>query len=185
MTQRLEVDTRELVQALKDLRIGLKKNTSQRASLSYSDGLLEIALRGAAARINAEGHWRGTAHVAIQPLATLARVPPKNQNLEILYEAGRVKIGTMRLLAEWQDIGPPQLDLPLDASILDYLALKVHRTPAEITASGLDNQLERFQEEADKILARAEKALSPLEVTRQELWRMLWEKLRSRPDPAG
>lgn len=184
MTQRLEVDTRELVRTLKDLRIGLKKNTSQKASLTYADGLLEIALRGASVRIDAEGHWHGTAHVAVQPLATLTRIPPKYERLEILYEAGRVKIGTMRLTAEWQDIGPPQLDLPLDASILDYLALKVHRTPAEITASGLDTQLDRFEEEADKILARAKKALSPLKVTRQELWRMLWEKLRSRPDPA-
>lgn len=184
MTQRLEVDTQELVRALKDLRIGLKKNTSQRASLTYAGGLLEIALRGAVVRIDAEGHWRGTTHVAVQPLATLARIPPKNQRLKITYEDGRVKLGTMRLVAEWQDIGPPQLDLPLDAGILDYLALKVHRNPAEITASGLDKQLQRFEEQADKILARAEKALSPLQVTRQELWQMLWEKLRSYPDPA-
>jgi len=172
------------VRALKDLRIGLKKNTSQRASISYADGLMEIALRGAAVQIHAEGIWRGTAHVAIQPLATLARIPPKKQRLALIYEEGRVKIGIMRLAAEWQDIGPPQLDLPLDANILDYLALKVHRTPTEISASGLDSQLERFEEEADKILARAEKALSPLQVTRQELWQMLWEKLRLRPDPA-
>ena len=184
MTQRLSVETRDLVQALKDLRIGLKQNTSQRASLTYADGLLEIALRGAAVRIDADGRWRGTAHVAVQPLATLARVPPKDQRLDIIYEDGRVKIGTMRLAAEWQDIGPPQLDLPLDAGILDYLALKVHRSPTEITASGLDSQLQRFEEQADKILARAERVLSPLEVTRRELWQMLWEKLRARPDPA-
>ena len=31
-----------------------------------------------------------------------------NQRLEVVYEDGRVKIGTMRLVAEWQDIGPPQ-----------------------------------------------------------------------------
>lgn len=162
MTQRLEINTQELVRALKDLRIGVKKNTSQRASLTYADGLLEIALRGAAVRIDAEGHWRGTAHVAVQPLAILARIPPKSKRLEIIYEDGRVKIGTMRLVAEWQDISPPQLDLPLGAGILDYLALKVHRNPAQITASGLDSQLQRFEEEADKILARAAKALAPL-----------------------
>lgn len=182
MPQRLEVDTKQLVAALKRLRIGLKRNMAQRASLTYADGLLEIALRGAAVKVQADGQWRGTAHVAIQPLATLARVVPRAKRVEIVYEDEQVKIGTMRLMAEWQVLAPPQLDLPLDASILDYLALKVHRSTTEVTASGLDKQIEKTEEQVDRLLDRAADILAPLEISRQDLWRTLWDKLRTRPD---
>lgn len=46
MPQNLQVDTKQLVPAHKRLETGLKTNMSQRANLTYANGLLEIALRG-------------------------------------------------------------------------------------------------------------------------------------------
>lgn len=80
--------SRELVRALEDLRIGLKKNTSQRASLTYADGLLETAVR-----IDANGHWHGAGRRAVS--GDFGPNSAKNERLEIIYEIGRVKIGTM------------------------------------------------------------------------------------------
>lgn len=47
----------------------------------------------------------------------------------------------IKFKAHWQDISAPRIDIPLDATDLDYLQLSLTHSPAQITSSSLNKQI--------------------------------------------
>lgn len=178
--QHLTIETADLIAAVRQLRVGFKGNAQQKARLSYTDGQLEIALQGASVSAPAQGKWRGTAQVAARVLAALVRLPPAGERVEMRYEKGRIRMGRILMTAEGQDIGPQAIDLPLSATMLDYLAVKETRSRAEIIASGLETEVEELEKRADRLIARAAKVLGPLEIGASDLKVLFQAKLRDR-----
>jgi|GEM_PF-1661115 len=176
----LEVERYDLVSALRQLKVGLRRHAGQEARLSFDGHVLEVALQGVTSGVPARGRWRGTARVTARALASLVRLPPRDEHLVLKYSNGVIRIGRILLSARWQDIGPGAIEVPLNATMLDYLAIRETRSPAEIVASGLEKELDVLGVKAEKIIQRAARVLATLEIGAQELRVLFSHNLRRR-----
>lgn len=77
-------------------------------------------------------------------------------------------------------IGARIADLPLDAPLLETLALTLRFSHEELADSGLLDSVVAAQRRTDDIIDRATKLLEPLGVSRAELDRFVSEQLKSR-----
>jgi len=117
------------------------------------------------------------------PLAVLKDIAKtagtyKSKEVPILVEEGAIKVASFRLKNESITLGPipnQRIDIPVDASLLDTLALGVLLNELQITEQGLTRRvLDAWQKANDAILAAAA-SLKELEVTEKQI-RSLVEK---------
>ena len=165
----LDVSRAALAEGLATLA-GLTHAPGAEAVLSH-DGLhLLIELAGTSFTVLARGTWPGRARVAGSLLRGLARALPPGDTLRLRLEDGRLRLGSMSVPAQRQDLAPrTTIALPMDPALAVRLAVALAFTEAEIATAGLTDLVADAREEAGPLMASAVDALAPLGVTRADM----------------
>jgi hypothetical protein len=123
--------------------------------LHFDNGMLTVEIAGASDSLPAAGHWPGRLRVSSSVIIYLAKGEPPGDPVQLSYEDGRLHVRDgvvhIKFKAQWEDISPPALDIPLDAGDADYLRLAAAgHAPAQLVAMGLDKKVAdcelRFQQ---------------------------------------
>jgi len=150
----LKVVLAEFKRAMKLFKSYDRGKRAPEALIAHSNGMLSFEALGEAAVVRAEGEWHGRAEVSARILALLARVPPSENPLLIRYRDGKLQIGTVVVGCRWTDEG---------AEIVERL-----ENP------GLTKQI------AGSSVTRAGKLLEKLEITVEDLWMMVEQRIQAR-----
>lgn len=110
-----------------DFLDAIKRLKPDRMLKSYRDKELQIGLEGgevifcidgATTRHPASGNWNGIACIAYGMLLTYLRVKPLTEHVHLVFDQGRLKIGTARFNARWIDDSPWKSRNSLDSHFL-------------------------------------------------------------------
>jgi hypothetical protein len=142
--------------------------------LSYRDGHLRFEMAGAEDAVPAVGEWEGTLRVPGTVLLMLAKGEPPCDWVGLSYADGKLHIrgGEAHVMfkSQWEDISPPGLDIPLDATDRDYLRLSLRNfSAAQVAASGLDKQMAACETRFQKAIDRAVPIFSKYKISRADL----------------
>jgi hypothetical protein len=174
----LRVSRKELIAALNQLKIGLGRSRGEVMLFTHKDNTLSISVQGISVQVVVEGIWRGTAKIPAKAVISIIKLLPAGDPLTLMYKDGRFHIGTWSIASEWFDISPPVIDLPLNASFLDILAVKNKYNDAELVASGLEEKIHGVEEAIRERIAKASMILEPVGITSGDITRLIEEKLR-------
>jgi hypothetical protein len=169
----LEMDPTEFRAALKHvLKLARSKERAE-AVISFADGQVAVAFPGLEVRSAAEGVWPGEARVSagfIQGLArSLTATRAESGPWKFHVEGETLFFGTYSTPCVWQDAGGRSIHLPADAPFLMQLRLSWSHTEEEIERSGLTPIVEAATARMTKLVARAAKALSALEISEESV----------------
>lgn len=176
----LEVERHDFLDALRKLRLGLKRNRGEELAVSYEDGMAEFAIPGVGVKVPAKGRWTGTVRCRAAQLQVHIKVPPAEEVVRLSWHEEKLYVGRWSTPAHRQDIGPPRVDLPLNRSVIDILAAGHQHNPVVLAGSGLDREYELAQKEVEKRLAQAAKILSGLGISRRDLEMLFQKRLEDR-----
>lgn len=182
MSPQLRVPRKALINALKQLKVGLGRKRGEAMLFSYRDELLVINVQGITVQIPAEGNWPGKAKTPAQPIMSIRQALPAGDPLTLSFKDGRFHIGTWSIAGDWLDISPPFIDLPLNAPLLDVLAAKNKYSQPELIASGLDEKIRGIEKDIRKRVVRASVILNPVGISQADIQRLVEEKLNCRLD---
>lgn len=178
MNPQLRIPRKELLSALNQLKLGLGRSRGEVMLLTHNDDTLSISVQGISVQLVAEGIWRGTAKIPAKAVISIIKAFPAGDPLTLTYKDGRFYIEKWSVAAAWLDISPPVIDLPLNASFLDILAVKNKYNKAELVGSGLEEKIQGVEEAIRERIARASVILEPVGITLGDLTGLVEEKLR-------
>ncbi|QQR73407.1 MAG: hypothetical protein IPJ17_18280 [Holophagales bacterium] len=168
---RLLVARKDLLEVLRPMGRFLRLDTKQEAVLEPAPGGLGVALGGVGGEIPGEGRWRMRVRVPGGLFVGLARRLPRLDRIEISASSNGCRIGPITLPCELGPVVGGRVELPMDPSPGEVLALRGTHAPTVIDQSGLGPELEAVMERRDRLVMRALEILSPLGVTAADL---LW-----------
>ncbi|MBT5535423.1 hypothetical protein HOK31_20315 [Candidatus Poribacteria bacterium] len=167
----LEVDPTEFRAALKRVLKLARAKEKAEAVVSFEDEKIVIALPAISVRASAEGVWPGEARVPagfVQGLArSLTATGVESGPWRLHVEGDRLCFGSYSAQCVWQDAGGHSIHLPADAPFMMLLRLSWSHTEEEIEQSGLTPVVDAATERMSKLVARAAKALGPLEISEE------------------
>jgi hypothetical protein len=182
------IDSDDLKQALKPFFAG--RAWGKDAALEYVDvkaqkDEIEFVSTAIAATIPGEVVSSGCARITFRLFETLFRKPQRlaDGRLSIQIREGEIKAGPMIVNSPDVSmllIGARIADLPLDAPLLETLALTLRLNREELADSGLSDRVAAAQKRTDDILDRAIKLLEPLGITRNDLDQFVSEQIKRR-----
>lgn len=158
-----------------------KLKVCDEAVLSYDGACLHFALSGITVAVPAVGTWPGQARLPGRVILGLAEVPPTHDPVVLAVEQDRLTFGTTSVPCVWQSAWLSQIDMPANAAILHYLALRQTHTNEEIMQSGLSAAVKDAEVKRDRIIGAALKSLSRLDITETDLRRLLDTKIGELP----
>lgn len=166
----LQIDRAELITALAALRKFLRRKKGIQAALTFDGGLFYIEAGGMSVMASASGEWRGQARVQSSLLIAYAGQLPPGDPLMVKVADSYFHLGSCRISCLWtaaeDDWVPrPTIRLPMDATLMQILTLRLHHSAEEIRQSALETQVGAAVKERDERLGRAARALEPLGVT--------------------
>lgn len=173
----LHVSRKELISALGQLKISVGKRRAESMLLTYQDGKLTLDVQGVSVQVAAEGTWRGTAKFPAQAVISIMKALPAGDPLTLTFKNGRFYIEQWSIAGAWLDISPPVIDLPLNASFLDILALKSKYNNAELIGSGFEEKIRGIEEAIRARIAKASVILEPVGITQGDITKLVEEKL--------
>lgn len=164
-----------------------KHNQSDFADILVSECAATFRSVGTEAEVPVEGKHPGPVRLPLRVLDAIKRVMPtmKQKELTLLCEPGVIKIGTWSLKHPDIELGriPDQrLNLPIDVSVLDTLALADILTADQIVEEGMRPRIQEAFETRTRVVAAALTALQPLDITERQLQDLVDTHIR---DAAG
>jgi hypothetical protein len=178
----LRVDLPALVESLHHVAKICKPLRGEEAILSYDEACLHIDLGGMTITVPATGDWPGQCRVLGKFIVTIAKIPPTIDPVEFVVRDGLLHIGTSSFRCAWQTAWSAQLDLPVNASMIDLLALRHRHTNDEIMQSGLSVAVKDAEVKRDRLITKAVKHLGAMSVTEHDIRLMIDEKIKSVPE---
>jgi hypothetical protein len=125
----------------------------------------------------------GTARLTIgtfDKIAGIARSFGKSE-AEVTIADGLLKIGSFRYRNEAITVGtiPDQtIDLPVNATAVDTLALAELLTADQIVQQGLHRRVQEAREVASEAISKATQALKPLDISLEQIQELVSERVR-------
>lgn len=179
MTNEVRIQRKDLLEALRPLRLVKNRKNAPEAIVSMEGDTLCFSVIGIATYANAEGSWTGEVRIAGAFLLALAKMPPPGDPVIIAVRDGRFHFGSLSTACIEQAAWKSEIALPLDPSLVELLQL-VFAYPADrIERAGLKKRVEEAQVRAAKLLDQAATTLAPLDITRDDLRDLLVRKLKS------
>lgn len=176
----LSVNRVHLLQALRQINhlTGVGK---QPAVLTYANGALQIALGGCAFRADAEGEWAGQVTVPASFIRRLAKAPPGgNGPVPISTDGETLRIGFVATECRWDRLVHPRIELPLGATLLHKLMLRLSYSGDDISSSNLMDEVKAAEAERDKLIEKAARLLQPLGIKESDMRELVDSVLRQR-----
>jgi len=178
VTYSLAVNPEHFLDALRQIK-KLTGLSGQSAVFTFEDQQLRIDLGGCSFRANAEGTWQGQAAVAVKLIQGLAKAPPTGKGpVMISCDGESLRIGHITLKCKWDRLHYPRITLPLGTtSLLEILSLRKRYSADDIRHSELEKVVIEAESQATKLMENAVIALRLLEFTKDDLQRILEEKV--------
>lgn len=175
---RLEVSRAALAEALLLLKKLIRKRNLPDAVISFDGQELSISLGGVVVGAKASGSWPGCVVVPGSFLMILAKAPlPSNPVLfEVRDEV--LRIGTYATSCSVEAAPPADIDLPVDATLIEILEVAASHSHGDLKRAGLVKMADEASDRAQRLIEKAAKVLEPLEIDRHELQWLLERRLK-------
>lgn len=178
----LRVDRASLLKVLHHIAKLCKPKPGEEAILSYDEACFHIDLGGMTVTVAATGDWPGQCRVLGMFIVTMAKLPPTGDPVEFRVKDGLLAIGSSSFRCTWQSAWTAQINLPMNASMIDLLALRQRHTNEEIMQSGLTIAVKDAEVRRDRLITKAVKHLGGMGITESDIRRMIDEKIKTVPD---
>lgn len=191
MAIEFSIEREDLVQAMKPF-FG-KRKLSKSAALDYVDikaqeNEVEFMTTGFSSSTMAEVASPGSARLPFPLFETVFRNPQKLAwtpagRLSVCITDGHIQAGPTAFDHRDVSIGASKeriVDLPINASLVDTLALGFRFNTQELADSGLWDRVQATRQRADELIDRAKELLEPLEITRDDLGGFVSDHIKRR-----
>lgn len=146
---------------------------------------VELVTAGVSSPFPAEVRRSGYARVPLLVFERISRAIRglRNDSIRVSVEQGTIKVGKLSCShpeIALRLIGARVADLPMDAALLDVLALQARFRPEELEDSGLLAKVLEAQEQASIMIDQAFVSLEPLGIERATLSMFVSEQIAAR-----
>jgi len=148
--------------------------------MAFEGGFLSFESGDATAVMRAEGEWNGRATFSPEVLRAISLVPPPYDPLTISYADGRLLIGNMTIICQWNTVSQALIHNLQSPSLVDLLALERTMPRAEIAGTGLGKRIRQAKEKAERRILKASSYLEDLEITEAEIRTLVEARIKSR-----
>jgi len=99
----IELSRDDFLEAIKRLKPGrmLKSYHAKELQIGLDNGEAIFCIEGAITRRSAQGAWNGFACISYGMLLPYLKVKPETERVRLVFDQGRLKIGTARFQARW------------------------------------------------------------------------------------
>ena len=150
------------------------------ALLAFNGGFLSFEADDLVAAVRADGEWHGRAWFSARYLGVLGTVPPAEDPVRIRYVDGKLHISTLVLGCHWVQDGAQLVRQVVEPGPLDLLAMDRTVSRAEIHGTDLGKRITAAKRRVGGAITRASKLLVHLEITDEELWTMVEDRIQAR-----
>ena len=148
--------------------------------MAFEGGFLSFESGDATAVMRAEGEWSGRATFSPEVLRAISLVPPPYDPLTISYADGRLLIGNMTIICQWNSLSQALIHDLQSPSMIDLLALERTLPRVEIAGIGLGKQVRLAREKAERRISKAISYLAELEISEEEIRGLVEAKIKLR-----
>ena len=148
--------------------------------MAFEGGFLSFESGDATAVMRAEGEWNGRVTFSPEVLRAIALVPPPYDPLTISYADGRLLIGNMTIVCQWNSVSQALIQDLQSPSLIDLLALERTIPRAEIAGTGLGKKIRLAKDKAKRRITKAASYLEDLEVTETEIRDLVEARIKIR-----
>jgi hypothetical protein len=157
---------------------------SDLVDLLVSECVATLRTVGTSTEIPVFGTSPGTARFPLSVLKDMAKMAGtyKSKELPVVVEEGSMKVARFRMRNENITLGAipnQQIDIPVDASLLDTLALGVLLSERQITEQGLTRRVLDAWQKANEAIHEAAASLTALEVTEAEIRGLVEQRVQT------
>ena len=150
----------DFLTAFRPLKKHVKKSDPGQAIIAMNEGALSFSAVGITVGMKVDGSLGpGERRVPAKFLLGLARYPPPGDPITITAYGDRIRIGDVSIQCVITNTWRSNIELPLEPTLYQVLALRFQYTKEEIERAGLTARLAKAEEVVEK---RIEKALEPL-----------------------
>ena len=126
----------------------------------------------------AHGAWPGQIRIPAQFVMMLAKAPPSGDPVQFSVQEGRLHVGSSSVACKIQPAQAKSIELPMNASLLEVLALQFTHTAEEIETAGYSKAVSDARSVAESRIAKASEHLKGLMVEPEELREFVYATLR-------
>lgn len=176
MGARLTIDAADLRDAVRPILRASKLSAANEITFTFEEGELVISREGVAASVPATGEWTGMATISARVLPMLTRV--EGGAVEVSFEGDLLKIGKMTFEGRWHGGAQFGVDVPLELSLFEILALRVRYSDEALVAHGLFDRVMTAERELQRLVGNASHSLNVLGNFRSGIEELVRAKLR-------
>lgn len=192
-TVQFSVELKELRTRIKPFATGKSRDGPSKTDyvdLAVGHGELALTTTGFSTVLPVEVKSPGYARVPYPLFEVVIRKPEALGEKSIAFEIqpGKMKAGPLRFNnpgITLQSLGTRLTDLPLGASLADTLELSLRFSHDDLLSSGLWDTVAAAQERAKGLVEKAVEILEPLEITRDDVNRLVWDRIKHRSESRG
>ncbi|HKW73936.1 MAG TPA: hypothetical protein VJN64_00295 [Terriglobales bacterium] len=156
---------------------------SDLADLLVSECAATLRSVGTSTEIPVFGTSPGVARLPLSVLKDIAKIAGtyKSKEVPVVVEEGSIKVSSFRMRSEEITLGSipnQQIDIPVDASLLDTLALGVLLNELQITEQGLTRRVLDAWQKANEAIHEAASSLRDLDVTEAQIRGLVEERVK-------
>jgi hypothetical protein len=177
-TFELSVPRPGLDEAFRLVRKLCKPKRGEEAVLSFDGACLHIECAGMTVTPGAQGVWSGQVRIPADFLLLLAKLPPSGDPLPFSVKDARLHVGSLSVGCTIQAAWSKAIELPMNATSGQILALHFAHTPEEIEAAGYSKTVEDAKSRADAQIEKAAQQLHGLLVEPEELRNFVYSNLK-------
>jgi len=168
-TYSLSVPRPGLEEAFRLVRKLCKPKRGEEAILSFDGACLHIECGGMTVAPGAQGNWPGQVRIPADFLQVLAKYPPSGDPVQFSVKDDRLHVGSSSIKCTIQSAWSKSIELPMNATFAQILALQFTHTPEEIEAAGYSKMVNQAKSSADVRIAKAATHLKDFLIEPQEL----------------
>ncbi len=182
MTGSLEIIRVEFAEAFRQLRRLCLPRTDGEAVLSYDGTCLHIEVGEAHVAPKAAGSWPGRVRVRNDFILSFGKLLPSGSRIHVQFENGQLHIGSSSTPCIWQAPYRPKkrmIEMPSQATVMDYLMLTYRHSGEDIEESGLTEAVASAQGWLDRQLELATGELKEFGIMEHELRALVLSRLKT------
>lgn len=178
MLNKLTTDLSEFKRAIKVFRGHWA--TCEGAMLSCESGILCIECGGILSTLRVSGEWHGRAYFSGNMVKALAMVPPVTGPVEFSYRDGILKIATVSIGCQWENVSHDFVERVANPTLIDLLAMDRTMPRSTIHGTGLAPRIRAAKDKIARVIVKAAKLLDELEISQADLLQLLENRVQER-----
>ncbi len=176
---RVTIEAKALFATLRKVFPHLRRKKVLQVVLSFDGEQFCVDFQGAQYGAHGVGEWKGTARLSLVLFEAIVKTQLED-TIVFEYRDGRLRVGKTSVAAQWQDLPGMFLDLAIDISETDFLAICLAAPPARVIASGLGPRFEHAKQQLGKRIDQASDSLREYGNFREKIEWIVLDDLKDR-----